>query len=193
MSNKDYDFEFDGYCEDEPRAAPMQARPVLQGKPGIPVHAPPGQTPKPPPGINAQQLGVLYMQLLCQSLDVITEVSTPITGDSIEDHYTAIYVNNTNNPIRVQVFADLVTPGCGALLSTSPNDGDSDKYDALTLTANGRTESVGIILMPTMKIYAKNFQPLIPMAAIDVIRVRVFDPMKLMSFARLYPQSGKVF
>lgn len=193
--------EYD-YCEDDGYAQPS-ARNVLRSAPLQPV----GQTPpvviRPPPGglvplnpvadPSARQAEVLYLQLLAQSLDIITEVSTPVGGDTITDTYKSIFHNNTNSPVRVQVFADLTTPGCGADLSLTPNGGNSDKYDVLSLTANGRTEAVGIILMPTMRIYAKNFQPLIPMVAVDVLRVRIFDPMKLLSYANLYPQSRKQF
>ena len=93
-----------------------------------------------------------YLSLLCQGLDIVTEVSVPVAGDEVQDTYTELYKNNTNNPIRVQVFAELVVPGCGANLSTSNNGADSDKYDVLSLTANGRTESVGIVLLPTLPI-----------------------------------------
>lgn len=152
------------------------------------------------PAVRAQQLAnerlrqeqqrqaqVLYLQLLTQD-GVVTHVTTPTNGNDIDDEYTALYKNDTNNPVRVQVFADLVTPGCGAVLSTNSDRSNSGKFDALTLTANGRVESVSVIVLPTMAVWAREFNTAFPMSGSDVLRVRVFDPAKLISYANLYPQ-----
>lgn len=172
---------YDDYCDDD------TSIPFVSGRPSV---APARQQPKPVVASKvAQRAGVLnYLSLLCQGLDIVTEVSVPVAGDEVQDTYTELYKNNTNNPIRVQVFAELVVPGCGANLSTSNNGADSDKYDVLSLTANGRTESVGIVLLPTMSIWMRNFNTAIPMTAADILRVRIFDPMKLLSYAALYPE-----
>lgn len=131
-----------------------------------------------------------YLTLLCQggSGGPVTEVSAPINGDFIENDYKALFTNTTNNPIRVQVFAEFVTPGCGAILSLSRSLSDVDKYDVLSLTANGRTESVTLILIPTYSIWVRDFNAAaFPMGATDILRIRVFDPMKMISYLQMYP------
>lgn len=135
------------------------------------------------------QLRLAYLSMLAQAT-TITEVTTPMTGDDISDEYIALYKNNTNNPVRVQVFADLATPGCGAILSTVPDKSNAGKVDVLSLTANGRVESVPVIILPTMSIWAREFNVAFPMSGFDVLRVRVFDPAKLLSYANLYPKKG---
>lgn len=136
---------------------------------------------------------VLYLTLLAQN-GPVTEVTTPINGDFIEPEYKTLFTNNTNNPVRVQVFADLVTPGCGAVLSLTRDGSDVGKFDVLSLTANGRTESVTTIILPTYSIWAKDFAPaFFPMQANDVLRVRVFDPAKLISYGNLYPEFQRKF
>lgn len=138
---------------------------------------------------RARQAQVFYLTLLCQN-GPVTEVTSPVVGTLIEDEYVELYKNNTNNPVRVQAFADLITPGCGAILSLTRDKGDQGKVDVLALVANGRTESVQVILMPTTSLWVRNFRfTAFPMTVDDTIRVRVFDPMKLLSFNTLYPMS----
>lgn len=135
-----------------------------------------------------RQEQVLYLTLLAQN-GPVTEVTAPITGDFIENDYKPIYTNNTNNPVRIQVFADLVNPGCGAFLSLTRDLSDVGKFDALTLTANGRTESVQTIILPTYSVWARDFNAaFFPMQGNDVLRVRVFDPAKLINYGNLYPE-----
>ncbi len=140
---------------------------------------------------RTRQAQVLYLSLLCQSTGVVTEVTSPKNGDDISDEYVELFMNNTNNPVRVQVFADLVTPGCGVFLSTTRDKSEQGKYDVLNLTANGRTESVSIIVLPTYAIFGRDFNAAIPMQGVDVIRFRIFDPAKLISYSTLYPQQGR--
>jgi hypothetical protein len=136
-----------------------------------------------------RQAQVLYLTLLAQGGGPVTEVTAPINGDFIENDYKPIFVNNTSNPVRVQVFADLVSPGCGAFLSFTRDLSDVGKFDTLSLTANGRVESVTAIILPTYSVWARDFNAqFFPMQAVDVLRVRVFDPMKLISYAQLYPE-----
>lgn len=135
------------------------------------------------------QLRMLYLGMLAQAT-TITEVTTPMTGDDISDEYVSLYKNNTNNPVRVQVFADLATPGCGAILSTTPDKSNAGKVDVLALVANGRVESVSLIVLPTMSVWAREFNVAFPMSGFDVLRVRVFDPAKLLSYSNLYPRKG---
>lgn len=133
---------------------------------------------------------VLYLTLLSQggAGGPVTEVTQPYNGDFIEANYKKLYENNTNNPIRLQVFAEFTTPGCGVNLSLTADRSDVGKFDVLSLTANGRTESVTVIVPPTRAIWARDFDPVnFPMQDVDVLRVRVFDPMKLISFGNLYP------
>ena len=134
---------------------------------------------------------VLYLTLLAQggAGGPVTEVTMPVNGDFIEADYKALFTNNTNNPVRVQVFADLVTPGCGAILSLTRDRSDVGKYDVLSLTANGRVESVTTIVLPTYSIWARDFDAAVfPMQVVDTLRVRVFDPAKLISYGNLYPE-----
>ncbi len=161
--------------------------------------------PLPPPAANAppevkasfalseereRQKRVLYLQLLCQGGGPVTEVIGPIIGTALNDEYTSIFKNSTNNPVRVQVFADLTTPGCGARIALSPEKGDQGRVDQLVLAANGRTESVQMILLPTMSVWARQFNnAAFPMVAVDMLRVRIFDPIKLLSFSELYPMA----
>lgn len=140
---------------------------------------------------RARQANVLYLSLLCQSNGVVTEVTAPKTGDDISDEYSELFKNDTNNPVRVQVFADLATPGCGVILSTTRDKSEQGKYDVLSLTGNGRSEAVSIIVLPTFSIFGRDFAAGIPMAGIDVIRFRIFDPAKLLSYISLYPQQGR--
>ena len=137
----------------------------------------------------AREAQVLYLTLLAQggSGGPITELSTPVTGDKLLNTYTMLLKNNTNNPIRVQVFANLVTPGCGVVLSFASDASDAAKFDELSLTANGRTESVTVILLPTYSIWGKQFALGFPAGATDVFRMRVFDPQKLINISNLYP------
>ena len=129
----------------------------------------------------------MYLTLLAQD-GVVTSVLSPASGDDISDEYYALFRNDTNNPVRVQVFADLVTPGCGALLSMTSDKSDAGKFDALSLTANGRVESVSVIVLPTRSVWAREFNTAFPMGSSDKLRVRVFDPALLLSSANLYPQ-----
>jgi len=143
-----------------------------------------------------RQQQVFYLTLLTQGAagGLVTEVTPPIDGDAIDSQYAPIFTNNTNNPVRVQVFADLVTPGCGAILSFTRDQSDVGKFDVLSLTANGRTESVTAVILPTFSVWARDFQPVFfPMLGVDVLRVRVFDPMKLLSYAELYPEGQRSF
>lgn len=140
-----------------------------------------------------RQEQVLYLTLLAQN-GPVTEVTSPITGDFIENDYKPIYTNNTNNPVRIQVFADLVNPGCGAFLSMTRDLSDVGKFDVLSLTANGRTESVTTIVLPTYSIWARDFNSaFFPMQGNDVLRVRVFDPAKLINYGQLYPELQRKF
>jgi len=137
-----------------------------------------------------RQEQVLYLTLLSQggSGGPVTEVSSPITGDFIEADYKELFRNDTNNPVRVQVFADLTTPGCGVILALTRDRSDVGKIDALSLTANGRTESVTTILLPTYSLWGRDFDAtFFPMTAADVLRIRVFDPAKLINYGQLYP------
>lgn len=140
----------------------------------------------------AREAQVLYLTLLAQggSGGPITELSTPKAGSQFTNTYTELLKNNTNNPIRVQVFANLTTPGCGVVLSFANDASDSAKFDELSLTANGRTESVTVILLPTYSIYGKQFAAGFPMVAVDIIRMRIFDPQKLINITNLYPVRG---
>lgn len=131
---------------------------------------------------------ILYLTLLAQN-GPVTEVTQPVNGDRIDETYTELVRNNTNNPIRVQVFADFVNPGVGVLLSTSSDLSNNSKIDELSLTANGRTESVQVILLPTYSLWVRDRDPVVfPMQPNDIIRVRIFDPAKLISYANLYPR-----
>jgi hypothetical protein len=133
---------------------------------------------------------ILYLTLLAQN-GPVTEVTQPTTGNDITAVYTELFRNNTNNPVRLQVFADFVNPGVGVILSTSADVSDNGKVDELALIANGRTESVQIIVLPTYSLWVKDRDPtFFPMQQTDVVRVRVFDPAKLVSYGNLYPRRG---
>lgn len=137
----------------------------------------------------AREAQVLYLTLLAQggAGGPITELSPPKAGSAFGAGYTELLKNNTNNPIRVQVFANLATPGCGVVLSFANDGSDASKFDELSLTANGRLESVTVILLPTYSIYGKQFAMGFPMGASDIIRMRIFDPQKLINITNLYP------
>ena len=156
--------------------------------PALPANASPAEVQQHDLTLERErQADVLYLSLLCQSGGVVTEVTMPITGNQITNEYTAIFKNTTNNPVRVQAFADLVTPGCGAILSLTSDKGDQGKFDALALVANGRTESVSVIVLPGFAVWARNFNnAFFPMLVTDTLRMRVFDPMKLISYANLF-------
>lgn len=133
---------------------------------------------------------ILYLTLLAQQ-GPVSEVTTPTNGNNIESFYTPIYKNNTNNPVRVQVFADFTNPGVGVILSTSSDASDNGKVDELALTANGKTESVLVILLPTYSLWVRDRDPVFfPMQGNDIVRVRIFDPAKLVSYGNLYPRRG---
>lgn len=143
-----------------------------------------------------RQEQVLYLTLLSQggSGGPVTEVSSPITGDFIEADYKELFRNDTNNPVRVQVFADLTNPGCGVILSLTRDRSDVGKIDALALTANGRTESVTTILLPTYSLWGRDYDSqFFPMQGNDVLRIRVFDPAKLINYGQLYPINQQRF
>jgi len=156
----------------------------------------PQNTPKPV-GPDAEaawretQGQILYLQLLAQSNGIVTEVSAPITGDVIalqKGRYLEVYNNKTNNPIRVQVFADIISPGAGIVLSTSASQGDGDKVDQLVLTANGHTESISVILMGNSRLYGRDFDNAnFPLALQDAVRIRIFDPARLLSYVKMFP------
>lgn len=144
----------------------------------------------------ARQQQVLYLTLLAQggAGGPVTEVSSPITGDFIEADYKELFRNTTNNPVRVQVFADLTNPGVGVILALTRDRSDVGKIDALSLTANGRTESVTTILLPTYSLFGRDFDAtFFPMQANDVLRIRVFDPTKLINYGQLYPVNQQRF
>jgi hypothetical protein len=133
---------------------------------------------------------VFYLTLLAQQ-GPVSEVSSPVNGDNIEAYYTPLYKNVTNNPIRVQVFADFVNPGVGVVLSTSSDASDNGKVDELALTANGKTESVFVILLPTFSLWVRDRDAaFFPMQGNDIVRVRIFDPAKLVAYGNLYPRRG---
>lgn len=129
----------------------------------------------------------LYLSLLIQAKDVFTEMESPKQGSDFTDDYSELFVNNTNNFVRVQVFADFITPGTGIVVALKPDRSDVGKVDVLALTANGKTESVSVILPANSKLYAKNMDSVFPLAAGDTIRVRLFDPTKLLSANKLFP------
>lgn len=129
-----------------------------------------------------------YLSLLAQSAQIVTEITPPITGANIEAIYTPLYTNNTNGAVRVQVFADFVNPGVGVVLSLTQDASDIGKVDELALVANGKTESVSVMLMPTFTLWMRDRDAtFFPMLANDVIRVRLFDPAKLLAYDKLYP------
>lgn len=133
---------------------------------------------------------ILYLTLLAQN-GPVSEVTQPISGNQISAIYSELFRNNTNNPVRLQVFADFVNPGVGVILSTSSDSSDNGKIDELALIANGRTESVSIIILPTYSLWLRDRDAtFFPMQANDVVRVRVFDPAKLVSYGNLYPRRG---
>lgn len=130
-----------------------------------------------------------YLSLLAQSANIVTEITPPTTGDNIEAIYTPLFTNNTNGAVRLQVFADFVNPGVGVMLSLTRDASDVGKVDELSLTANGKTESISILLMPTFSLWARDRDAtFFPMQANDVIRVRIFDPAKLLAYDNLYPK-----
>lgn len=133
---------------------------------------------------------ILYLTLLAQA-GPVSEVTQPISGNQISGVYSELFRNNTNNPVRLQVFADFVNPGVGVILSTSSDASDNGKIDELALIANGKTESVSVIVLPTYSLWVRDRDPVFfPMQANDVVRVRVFDPAKLVSYGNLYPRRG---
>lgn len=133
-----------------------------------------------------RQAQVLYLSLLCQSTGVVTEVQRPTSGDAISDEYFALFTNTSMAPVRVQVFSDLVTPGCGAVLSFDNSKGDQGKFDTVSFVANGHTESISVLVLPGLSIWARDFSNAIPMGSADMLRIRIFDPMKLISSANLF-------
>lgn len=129
----------------------------------------------------------LFLSLLSQSNGTITEISPPINGDFVEADYKAMFTNTANNPVRVQVFADFTNPGVGAILSLTRDGSDVGKFDQLSLTANGRTESINIVLLPTYSLWVRDLDAtFFPMQGNDILRVRVFDPAKLFSYGQLF-------
>ena len=129
----------------------------------------------------------LFLNLLAQSSGTITEISPPINGDFVEADYKAAFTNTANNPVRVQVFADFTNPGVGAILSLTRDGSDVGKFDQLSLTANGRTESISIVLLPTYSLWVRDLDAaFFPMQGNDILRVRIFDPSKLFSYGQLF-------
>jgi hypothetical protein len=132
---------------------------------------------------------VQYLSLLAQSNGIVTEVTPPVNGDGIESYYTKLFTNDTNGAVRLQVFADFVNPGVGVVLSLTADASDVGKVDELSLTANGKVESISVIVLPTFSLFVRDRDAaFFPMQANDVIRVRVFDPAKLLSYSNLYPE-----
>lgn len=129
-----------------------------------------------------------YLSLLAQSAAIVTEITPPINGNAITPDYRPLFTNNTNGAVRVQVFADFVNPGVGVVLSLTQDASDIGKVDELSLTANGKTESISVMLMPTFSLFTRDRDAtFFPMQANDVVRVRVFDPAKLLAYDNLYP------
>lgn len=174
----------DDYCFDSngPRIPRVQPSPRQGQVPGQSIIA-----SKSPADIQRER-DLAYITLLATAGDTVTEVTSPKDGDAVEDKYTELFKNNTNNPVRAQVFVLLTTPGAGIKLSTTALAGDQGLYDSLSLTANGRTEAVSIIVLPTMSIYMREFNSAFPMTPQDLIRVRIFDPAKIISYNNLYPK-----
>lgn len=136
---------------------------------------------------DAREEQGLFLNLLAQSNGTITEISPPINGDFVEADYKAMYTNTANNPVRVQVFADFTNPGVGAILSLTRDGSDVGKFDQLSLTANGRTESINVVLLPTYSLWVRDLDAaFFPMQGNDILRVRVFDPAKLFSYGQLF-------
>lgn len=190
----------DDYCYDPTYRPPAQ----LQNRTVAPKSAPvPQQTQQVLDAIRRRDADyerrsaqVLYLTLLSQggAGGPVTEVTQPYNGDFIEADYKRLFTNNTNNPVRAQVFAEFTTPGAGVNLSLTADRSDVGKFDVLALTANGRTESVTVIVPPTTSIWARDLDPVnFPMQDVDVLRIRIFDPMKLLSFGNLYPEFQKRF
>ena len=156
-----------------------------------------GYRMQPPPPAQVQAMDkqrqlresqILYLTMLTQN-GPVTETTMPVSGNIIEAGYVPIFRNDTNNPVRVQAFADFVNPGVGAILSLSGDASDAGKIDTLALVANGRVESVTTIILPTFSLWAKDFDPsFAPMQSNDVLRLRIFDPAKLLSYWNLYPK-----
>lgn len=131
---------------------------------------------------------LFYLQLLTCSGNAANDVVAAIDGTQIKTTYTELYMNNTSNPVRVQVFVSLITAGGGIKLSLTSDGADLNFLDELALVANGKSESIQIVLPSNTKLYAKSYDPTnFPLVAGDKIRVRQFDPARLLSFGGLYP------
>lgn len=136
---------------------------------------------------EARSVQALFLNLITQSAGIVTEISPPINGDFVEGDYKPLFTNTVSNPVRVQVFGDFTNPGAGAVLSLTRDGSDVGKVDQLSLTANGRTESVSVVLLPTYSIWVRDLDPtFFPMQGNDVLRVRVFDPAKLLSYGQMF-------
>jgi len=123
-----------------------------------------------------------YISMIAQS-DVVTDVGAPFACDAIgtTDRYLPLIVNETDNPIRMQVVAEFTTPGATVKLAYASDSSDRAKIDVLGLTANGRVLSVPIILGGGETLFVNTADSSFPLAADDVLRVRIFDAARLLS------------
>lgn len=189
MDGADFD-TLDALCDDMP-VAPVRTRvpAAAQGRALPPTKPQPVKQVKhasAPLSAPNYALQLAYLNVLATASS-FTDVMAPIQGAFFDDSYNIIYANKGTAPIRIQIFGDFVTPGGGVILTTSPDASNSNKFDVLSNTANGRVESVPMILLPGQTVYGRTLDYTnFPMTNQDIIRARIFDVSKLLTVGRLY-------
>ena len=129
-----------------------------------------------------------YLSMVAQS-DGITNALPPFYGDVIgaSSKYFPLVSNKTDNPIRVELLAELTNPGVGFKFAFSRDSSDVGKIDVLALIANGRVQSVPIILGGGQTLWVASHDTTFTLQDDDVLRIRVFDPAQLLARVAIRP------
>lgn len=133
--------------------------------------------PQGPASPTAAIERLLWLVMMTSANPPVTELMPPKNGLywGANMAYQKLFSNDTPREIRVQVFCEFGVPGEGVKLALNSNSNDTGKVDELAATANGKSESVGIILRSGETLWAAPYGG-VPMTAGTVVRARVFDP-----------------
>ena len=107
-----------------------------------------------------------------------TGAELPVSGSSgaaySAANYVPFYINRREYPVGVRITAIWNTPG--ARIKFSLNTGDNGLVAELQNGGpNGGVVTPAVVLNPGQTLYAANGDPIVPIAAADIFRLRIVD------------------
>lgn len=118
---------------------------------------------------------IAWVNAVGQNLAPTTEFRPRFTGDTIgtTDLFVSLYKNNKPWPVSCRVQATFATPGVKVDLSlTGTVEG---RVDQLANAADGKSESVQILLLPEQTLWINTAETGIALTSSDIFRTRVTD------------------